>query len=233
MKLLTTNNPKTMKGEAKGYLTGILHLAPSDLSGYQVCPMAKKAGCEAPCLNTAGRGAFSNVQKARIARTRMYFEERDLFLALLHKEISNLDKLAQKKGMKVAIRLNGTSDLNFYSTIKAFPKIQFYDYTKIKSRIVVNPMRSHDVKIEKGLNHSITYSLGKYDTPLDIKRMVKFANIAVVFREKYTEKTWNGIKVIDGDSHDLRFLDPKNRIVALTAKGKAKKDYSGFVQEVV
>jgi hypothetical protein len=227
MKLLTTNNLKTMKGEAKGYLTGILHLAPSDLSGYQVCPTAKKAGCEASCLNTAGRGAFSNVQKARIARTRMLFEERDLFLALLHKEISNLDKLAQKKGMKVAIRLNGTSDLNWKATIKAFPKIQFYDYTKMSSFTFDKPKNQH-----------ITISAGKVEfqhtSHLRIKGLISAGhNVAVVFREKYTKKTWNGIKVIDGDSHDLRFLDPKNVIVALTAKGKAKKDYSGFVQEVL
>jgi hypothetical protein len=221
MRLLTVSNPKTMKGEAKGYLTGILHLAPAKSSWYHVCPMAKKAGCEAACLNTAGRGAFTKTQEARIKRTKMYFEERDLFLALLHKEISNLDKLAQKKGMKVAIRLNGTSDLNWLATIKKFPTIQFYDYSKLY------------LSEKKLKNYHLTFSYGKNNTPNCVKYYInKGFNVAVVFREKYTKKTWNGIKVIDGDDHDLRFLDPKNRIVALTAKGKAKKDYSGFVQDV-
>ena len=39
-----------------------------------------------------------------------------------------------------------------------------------------------------------------------------------------------GRKVIDGDKHDLRFLDEKNVIVGLIAKGEAKKDISGFVK---
>ena len=63
---------KTVKGQKLGYLTGILYLAPADLSGYQVCPMAKLAQCDGPCLNSAGRGAFNSVQIARIAKTRCF-----------------------------------------------------------------------------------------------------------------------------------------------------------------
>jgi hypothetical protein len=36
--------------------------------------------------------------------------------------------------------------------------------------------------------------------------------------------------VFNGDDSDLRFLDPKNSIIGLYAKGKAKKDTSGFVK---
>jgi hypothetical protein len=58
-------------------------------------------------------------------------------------------------------------------------------------------------------------------------------NIAVVFRSKESiPEFWNGRKVIDGDRDDLRFLDPSNVIVALYAKGKAKKDTTGFVIDV-
>jgi hypothetical protein len=42
-------------------------------------------------------------------------------------------------------------------------------------------------------------------------------------------KTFLGLKVIDGDTHDMRFLDEDNVVVGLKAKGKAKTDYSGFV----
>ena len=45
-------NAKTIKGQAYGYMTAILYLAPSDLSGFNVCPMASK-GCKSACLNTA------------------------------------------------------------------------------------------------------------------------------------------------------------------------------------
>jgi hypothetical protein len=38
-----------------------------------------------------------------------------------------------------------------------------------------------------------------------------------------------GLQCIDGDNSDIRHVDPKGVIVALYAKGKAKKDTSGFV----
>ena len=88
--LLTTGaDAKTVKGQAQGYLTGILYLAPANLSGYQVCPMAAIAKCDIACLNTAGMGAFSNVQKARIERTKMYFEQHDEVSQI--KNISSID----------------------------------------------------------------------------------------------------------------------------------------------
>jgi hypothetical protein len=41
---------------------------------------------------------------------------------------------------------------------------------------------------------------------------------------------WYGYEVVDGDSTDLRFLDPKGGyVIGLRAKGKARKDTSGFV----
>ena len=59
--------------------------------------------------------------------------------------------------------------------------------------------------------------------------IAKGINVAVVFRNAELPKTWLGIKVINGDKHDLRFKDTKGCIVGLKAKGKAKKDKSGFV----
>jgi len=67
--ILTYGNTKTAKGEKTGYLTGILHLAPGQLAGVQVCPQAS-AGCLSACLNTAGRGRFDAIQQARINKTR-------------------------------------------------------------------------------------------------------------------------------------------------------------------
>ena len=87
MKLLGIANTKTMKGEAYGYRTYIMHLAPSTLSGYQVCPMAS-VGCSTACLNLSGMGRFSNVQAARIAKTRWFFEDRMAFMHQLVKEIA-------------------------------------------------------------------------------------------------------------------------------------------------
>jgi len=80
-------NAKTIKGEKIGFYTGILYLAPSDISGFQVCPMAKLAQCEAACLYTAGRGAFNSIQKARIEKTKKFFNDRPNFMLNLVKDI--------------------------------------------------------------------------------------------------------------------------------------------------
>ena len=72
MKLLTTQNYKTTKGEKLGIMTGILYLAPAKISGYEVCPR-RSEGCTKSCLYSAGRGAFNTVQKSRVAKTKMFF----------------------------------------------------------------------------------------------------------------------------------------------------------------
>ena len=57
-------------------------------------------------------------------------------------------------------------------------------------------------------------------------------NKAVVFNGDMP-KIFKGMKVIDGDKTDMRFLDRSNRVVGLKAKGKARKDTSGFVINVL
>ena len=105
MKLLTTANAKILKGEKEGWMTMGIHLAPANLSGYNVCYWASR-GCTDSCLNTSGHGAFSTVQAARIAKTKLLKENFDLFAAQLIKEIKAAVKSAAKKGMRLAIRLN-------------------------------------------------------------------------------------------------------------------------------
>ena len=110
MALLSTANTKILKGEKYGYKTYILHLAPSLISGFQTCPKAS-AGCAAACLNRAGMGAYSTVQQARINRTKLFFQDRPNFMAQLAKEIKSAKKSAAKAGLKLLVRLNGTSDI--------------------------------------------------------------------------------------------------------------------------
>ena len=228
MHLLCIQNAKTVKGQKKGYLTGVLYLASSDESGYQVCPMAKKAGCEKPCLDFAGRGKFERTRKSRIRKTRLYFEHREVFLALLRKDIKALIRKAERENLIPCVRLNGTSDLVWTVIINEFPNVQFYDYTKIEKRY--NAVYNID-------NYHITLSAGRHLPDWYLSELLSFGlNIAIVFRDKYPkadiflgDKQW---PVINGDEKDLRFLDPRGVVVALTAKGKARKDYSGFVREV-
>ena len=112
--LLTVDaNAKTVKGQRYGFMTGILYLAPSTLSGHNVCPTAHLAQCDRACLNTAGRGAMSNVQNARLNKTLFFFENRDAFMALLVADVARLVRRAARKGMIPLVRLNGTSDIRW------------------------------------------------------------------------------------------------------------------------
>lgn len=217
------NNAKTVKGQNKGYMTAILYLAPSNQSGFNTCPMASE-GCKKACLYTAGHGAFNNVQQGRINKTRWFIQERNTFMEQLKKEITNHIKNATKKGFIPCIRLNGTSDISWETTgiFEQFPQVQFYDYTKIYKRAL------KFVNGQYPSNYHLTYSLNEdnYKEAFDI--LLKGGNISAVFRNELPE-TYKGYRVINADETDLRFTDDNNIIAGLMAKGKAKKDYSGFV----
>jgi hypothetical protein len=225
MKLLSTGNPKLLKGEKKGYMSFVLHLSPADVSGYETCPK-RTAGCTSACLNTAGRGGMfkkgettNMIQEARKRKTRMFFESREQFLVDLEADIKLGIKQAEKKGLIPCFRLNGTSDIAWekYGIIEKFPQVQFYDYTKMRNR-----------KVASLKNYHLTFSAADgndMDTRLAASSGM---NVAAVFRT--VPETYIGRTVVNGDDTDLRFLDPKNVIVGLKAKGKAKKDTSGFVK---
>jgi hypothetical protein len=220
------NNAKTIKGQKYGYKTAILYLAPSNLSGFNVCPMASK-GCKKACLNTSGHGAFSNVQNGRINKTRWFIQERESFLEQLKKEIKNHIINCEKNNFIPCIRLNGTSDISFenFGIMEQFPNCQFYDYTKVYKRAL------KFVNGDMPKNYHITYSLNE-DNKKEAFNILKLGgNISAVFR-KYLPKEFKSFKVIDADLSDLRFKDPLNSICGLVAKGKAKHDYSGFVLDV-
>lgn len=248
------------------YFSRILYLAPHNLADGKrtICPYATVAKCHEPCLNTAGMGKFSNVQQARIRKTLLFLNNRENFMNLLVQDIRKFIKECNKLGKKPALRLNGTSDIQwetipiennhfgisrmilltryakyFYgyghpewkpckelvdlgwqearNIFELFPEIQFYDYTKIPTRKVSHIKNYH-------LTWSYSEANDKYAELFDDVQ----CNKAVVFRKELPD-TFRGLKVIDGDKHDMRFLDKTNVVVGLTAKGMAKKDYSGFV----
>lgn len=230
MKLLTVGNTKTVKGEALGYMTFIMHLAPSTLSGYNTCPMASK-GCAEACLNTAGRGRFTAIQEARIRKTRWFFENRESFMAQLVKDIFAAIRKAQRENMVAVFRLNGTSDIRwetvpvehegvmYENIMKLFRSQQFYDYTKLQNRRNIPS------------NYHLTFSRSEENYGQVDHMMKQGYNVAIVFNN--LPAVYNGYNVIDGTETDLRFLDEKGVIVGLLAKGKAKKDRSGFTVDIV
>jgi hypothetical protein len=224
MKLLSTGNPKLLKGEKKGYMSFVLHLAPAKVSGYETCPK-RTEGCTSACLNTAGRGGIFKkgettnvIQQARVRKTKMFFENREQFLADLEADIRLGIKQAQKQSLTPCFRLNGTSDIAWekYGIIEKFPEVQFYDYTKMRNR-----------KVAHLNNYHLTFS--KADgNDVDVRLAASAGmNVAAVFKQ--IPDTYIGRTVINGDDTDLRFLDPKGVVVGLKAKGKAKKDTTGFV----
>ena len=228
-------NAKTIKGEQYGIKTAILYLMPAEQGGTQLCPMAKTAGCEKACLFTAGRGAMNSVMLSRLRKTLYFNQYRDQFMLQLQNELIRERAKAKRKGYKLIVRLNGTSDIRWenvgigyaYANImQALPDIQFYDYTKIANRKNVPA------------NYDLTFSYSGVEAyqPFVAKAVANGERIAVVFRDRAIVNamlangdTFLGLPVVDGDNTDIRHLDPKGAVVALYAKGKARRDQSGFV----
>jgi len=250
--LLSINSDhKTIKGLKQGYLTGIMYLAPYKLSGKNFCASASK-GCIKACLYSAGRGAFNSVQKARIKKSRYFIENKNEFMLDLVESIIRLKKKAFNKGLIPVIRLNGTSDILFeniklnisdictrkyilnnydlincnildgspFNIMQLFSDVTFYDYTKHKIEL-----RKNALKLD---NYHLTFSRCEDNEQKALNYLINGYNSAFVFKNKIPSK-YKGFKVFDGDNSDLRFLDPKNCIIGLIAKGKAKKDTTGFV----
>jgi len=214
------SNAKTVKGDGSEYITGILYLIPE----IKLCPFSTIAGCHKPCLVSAGRGAFNNVQDARQRKTKLLLSDPEEFKRVLREDLAKFEAYCKRKGVQPVIRLNGTSDKNWFDIVREFPAIQFYDYTKVYNRVAKD--------IPANYHLTLSYSEANPDYASKVKAFAdKYqANLAVVFRDKNNiPDTFLGRPVINGDADDLRFLDPAGVVVALYAKGKAKKDTSGFV----
>jgi len=223
-------NYKSKKNQSLGIDTYFLSLAQSDLSGYNVCPMANKvmakennpnkSNCSAVCVGSNGKAQqFPDIMKARIRKTKRFFEDRDNFMTELVVEISKAIIKSNNKNITPTFRLNAYSDIKWESVkvnkfgnntiFELFPDIQFYDYTKIPDRITP-------------FNYALTYShWGKWGATNNA--MKQGQNVAMVFDAKKTEelpKTFNGRSVVDGDKTDLRTPqnDGLNAIVGLRAK---------------
>ena len=224
-KLLSTANPKIQKGTKLGYLSFILHLAPADLSGRETCPK-RTVGCTAACLNTAGRGGMfkrgentNMIQKARIRKTQYFFNARQDFMLDLKRDIEKAVKMAGKLGLIPVFRSNGTSDLSWekydmlpgMNVFEVFAGIQFYDYTKVLGR-----------KVKHIENYHLTFSKADGNDADVAKALAQGMSVVAVYDE-----IPQGVP--SADETDLRFLDPKGIMLGLKAKGRAKKDYSGFV----
>ena len=221
-----------------------LSLAHSDTSGYNVCPLAnrvtreekhpEKSNCSAVCVAENGKGKFPNVKKARIRKTKMFFENRDKFVELLYLDVKKAIEFSEFYGFIPTFRLNAYSDINWEKIIikdnknifELFPSITFYDYTKIPNR-------------KTPRNYELTYShWGKWETTN--KKLKKGHNVAMVFnKNNKLPDIFQNKKVVNGDKTDLRTKenDGNGVIVGLLAKmskekieNELKKDVSFIVK---
>lgn len=240
------SNPKVKKNIGVGVLTAPLHLSPAKSSGYEVCPM-RTAGCTRACLHTAGNPAhMGGKRRARLARTRAFFREREAFMQALAGDIERLRRQARKRGLRCGVRLNATSDIVwermpvtigdkvFPNLMTLFGNVVFYDYTK----------RSNRRNLPS--NYHLTFSLAEGNDAQAIEALDNDVSVAVVFDvlrghplpahfRFYNEQGGLRrlpVRVIDGDLHDYRPIDPRGVIVGLRAKGRAIRDKSGFVRKV-
>jgi hypothetical protein len=227
--ILGTASAKTIKGQKIGMLTGIIYLVPD----ATICSMAKLAGCMDPCLATAGRGAFHTIQRQRQAKTDCFKTDQRAFMLSFAADVWSLARAAKRRGMTPLVRPNGTSDILWenievcdgLNIFQCFPGVQFYDYTKHPARKLAGKTAG---------NYDLTYSFSGI-TPIAIthKGLLNPDNsrVAVVFHKRAEiPASFRGWPVVDGDNTDVRHIEPKTVVVALYSKGKAKRDYSGFVQ---
>jgi hypothetical protein len=160
------------------------------------------------------------IQKARIRKTQYFFEARDYFMQDLVKDITKAIKFAERKGLTPVFRLNGTSDLSWekytvastgQNIFEYFSFVQFYDYTKVLGR-----------KVKHLANYHLTFSKADGNDSDVAEALMQGMSVVAVY-----DKIPEGVP--SADETDLRFLDPKGIMLGLKAKGRAKKDYSGFV----
>lgn len=219
--LLTHSNAKLDKSHNDDWYVVGLHLAPGNLSGREVC--GGRDECFDSCLHYAGHGGFDRTQQARIRRTKLFFEQRETFMRLLIEDVTRAYGKATLADQRLAVRLNITSDIpwesiragDFENIMAVFPQVMFYDYTKLFGR----------KKLPQ--NYHLTFSRGSDNTLSVHKALAHGMNVAVVFDTLPAK--YYGRPVINGDEHDLRFLDPEGCIVGLTPKGPAKKADGTFV----
>lgn len=236
MPLLTFENAKTSKGRKLGFETAVLymtpHLGPQDRANF--CPWASK-GCRLSCLYTAGRGAFSNVAAARLRRRTWFLSDPEGFTRALVREVEAHVRRSNRVGLRPVLRLNGTTDIDWHGipgpdgagvSLPQFlhgrhPELIFYNYSKDPRR----PASTPDFE-------TVAFSLHENNEGAALRLLSTGVRVAVVFDTKRGEplpESWRGFPVVDGDEHDLIFLQPPGSVIGLRAKGRARTDSTGFV----
>lgn len=219
------------------YATFGLSLAPHTMSGYQVCA-SSTPGCRSACIVNSGCAImFPRINLARIAKTRLLFEDPARFKAMLWDELAKLDRFASGHGRKLAVRLNVFSDImwekKWPELFTDFSQVQFFDYTKHYTRMLKFCCG------EFPENYHLTFSRSESNLEQCKEVLRAGGTVATVFKitpknwKSGRPKKWQRFQVVDGDKTDLRFLDKAGTVIGLYAKGRARKDKTGFAIPMV
>jgi hypothetical protein len=254
--LFSTDSAKAAKASGFGYLNAIHYMAPATLGGAGNMCSHYTLACLYNCLGwQSGQASMvkdldagmNNVRESRKLKAQLFMRDRAEYMNRLARDIVRLERKARKDGLKLCVRLNGSSDLRFerisfdvdaktmvaigllrkgefipwkrVTLLELFPAIQFVDYTKNPNRLDGSP---------GNLDLTLSYSV---ENDADcVKALLSGHNVAMIFDGGLPE-SFAGFPVINGDLHDLRHLDTKGgHIVGLTPKGRrAKKDITGFI----
>lgn len=229
----STKHEKAYKYQEMVYT---IYLAPAKMSGYEVCPM-RSAECTKLCLNESGHNRIgiheNKINKSRIKKTKLFFENRQFFMSWVIDEIKHAKLKAEKNGFKFSVRLNNTSDIspesfyikddegNIKNILEIFPDTTFYDYTKVPNRLRLK---------QKYPNYDLTFSYSGSNLEDCFKMLDNEIRVAMVFNE--VPKEYMGYKVVNGDLNDLRHYEAGNVIVGLKYK-KVREKLSKDVKFVI
>ena len=211
------SSQKVEKGSNKRD-TYIMYLQPAGkVATATLCAGAAMAGCEAPCLISSGQLGMTTGQKAATKRTILMLLRPQWFTATVLAEIDKAERKALKSGVPALFRLNGTSDCDFSHIIGQRPQSDFYDYTKVLSRVRKNTLQ----------NYHLTYSGSMYSKASKAalrKAVQRKYNIAVAFNTKglASDDVYIPYGMASFDTTDLRPLDKAGTIGALKRKGSNK-----------
>ena len=231
-RIFSSDNPKAIKARDYGWMNAIHYMAPARLAGVgNLCGHASQ-GCIDLCLGQHSGAAtyYPSVIQSRITKARRFMKDRHAYLKDMTRAIQAEIRKARRHDVKLCVRPNGSTDIAFegirdkdgVTLLERFPDVQFTDYTKSVKRALAHATG------KMPSNYSLTFSRSETNEADCIRVLQAGGNVAVVFRHK--PATWHGFTVIDGDEHDLRHLDPRGVVVALSPKGlKARRDTSGFV----
>jgi hypothetical protein len=241
-----SDNSKLAKSREFGFLSVGISLAQADTSGYNVCPKSSEP-CRNACVGKKGlAGVFPSIEEARIKKTRMLFQERDRFYALLDKDLAKLPGLSHSLGLKIHFRADVFSDIDWrigfrdsekrgmFDRLEALPirrdQLELHDYTKDFWRWE----REFQNNRRYNLEWKLTFSFSGENEELCLEVLRRGGRVAVPFDTKphNLPKTWRGYRVVDGDVHDLQWLHGGGVVVGLAIKGErlGQGTPDGFIQ---